>query len=148
MERLQKVITTDQHLVNKSSGKNERRKYPRYKMNENVLSIGEDVLAEVEDISVSGISFRYQTSADDQVRKAFDIMLLNCQLGTSVEGLSGRLIRSGDKTISPGLPSTMIMHCGLEFHNLNQMKRQQLRKFIKDGVKCGSQPKDLKQNTL
>lgn len=148
MERVKKLLTTDQPLVNKSSSKNERRKYPRYKMNENVLSIGEDVLAEVEDISVSGISFRYQTSADDQVRKAFDIMLLNCQLGTSVEGLSGRLIRSGDKTISPGLPSTMIMHCGLEFHNLNQMKRQQLRKFIKDGVASGSHTKVLVQNTL
>jgi c-di-GMP-binding flagellar brake protein YcgR len=134
MERLQKLLATDQPLDIKSSSRNERRKHPRYKMNENVLSISEGVLAEVEDISVSGISFRYQTSADDQLRKAYDILLLNCQLGTSVEGLSGRLIRSGDKTISSTLPSKMIMHCSLEFHDLNQMKRQQLGKFIKDGV--------------
>ena len=128
-------------LVFDSSSKNERRKHPRYKMNKNVLSISEDVLAEVVDISGAGISCKCLASFDKLLAQIHKIELLNCGLGTSVKGLHGRLVRSSIRALSLASPSTMIMNFSLEFQDLTQIKRRQLFQFIKYGRGAASNTK-------
>ena len=123
----------DQDLVIDNSTKNERRKQRRYKMNKNILSISEDVLAEAVDISGSGISCKSIAGVDKRLPQIYEIDLLNCELGTSVEGLHGRLVRSSNELISLVVSSTMVMNFSLEFLGLTQIKRKQLFQFIKKG---------------
>jgi hypothetical protein len=123
----------DQDLVIDNSTKNERRKQRRYKMNKNILSISEDVLAEAVDISGSGISCKSIAGVDKLLPQIYEIDLLNCELGTSVEGLHGRLVRSSNELISLVVSSTMVMNFSLEFLGLTQIKRKQLFQFIKKG---------------
>lgn len=113
--------------------KNKRRKYPRYKMNENILSINGDILAEVIDISRSGISCKCLASVDKAITGIDEIELFNCQFGTSVKGLLCKWVRSSIKTISPTSPLMMIMNFSLKFEDLTQIKQEQLFQFIKDG---------------
>ena len=136
-DRYQRLQLSDQEPIS-SSTKIEQREYPRYKINKDVLSISEDVMAEVVDISRSGISFQCPTIVGKRIIKINKILLLNCQFGTSVEELTCRLVRSSNKILSQTLPAKMIMNCGLEFHLLSQRKHKQLIQFIK---KCC----DLKQ---
>jgi hypothetical protein len=140
MEKYQQQLNV---LVFDSSSKNERRKHPRYKMNKNILSISEDVLAEVVDISEAGISCKCLASFDKLLIQIYKIELLNCELGTSVEGLHGRLIRSSNRAISLALSSTIIMNFSLEFQDLTQIKRKQLFQFIKYGEGVVSNTKIL-----
>ena len=111
---------------------NERRKHPRYRVNKDVLSINQDVLAEVIDISNSGMACRCLTSTDKPLTAITEIELLNCELGTSIESLHCRMVRSSNKTISGAFTSTMIMHFSLEFQNITGSQHQQLDQFIKD----------------
>ena len=110
----------------------ERRRHPRYKVNRDVLSINQDILAEVLDISNSGMSCQCLTSTQKPLTAVTEIDLLNCELGTSIEGLSCRMVRSSKKTISDALTSTMIMNFSLEFQHVTRKQHSILDKFIKD----------------
>lgn len=116
------------HSINKT-----RREYPRYKMNENVLSISGDILAKVIDISRSGISCQCLASVGKAITGVNEIELLNCQFGTSVKGLLCKWVRSSIKPISPASPLTMVMNFSLKFEDLTLIKHEQLFQFIKDG---------------
>ena len=110
----------------------ERRKQPRYRVNKDVLSINHDILAEVIDISACGMSCRCLMSADRPLTTITEIELLNCELGTSIECLPCRMVRSSKKTISDAFTSTVIMNFGLEFQDLTGRQCQQLDQFIAD----------------
>ncbi len=110
----------------------ERRKHPRYRVNKDVLSISQDILAEVLDISASGIGCQCLTNTEKMPIEINEIEILNCELGTSVEDIPCRLVRSSKKTIHNGLTSTMILNLGLEFHGLSESQRKGLRRFIGD----------------
>ena len=112
--------------------RNERREHPRYRVNKDVLSINQDILAEVIDISKCGMSCRCLTSTDRPLTAITEIELLNCELGTSIESLHCRMVRSSQKTISGAFTSTLITHFSLEFQNITGSQRQQLDQFIKD----------------
>jgi hypothetical protein len=111
------------------------------------LSINDDVLAEAVDISRSGISCKCLASVDILLTKIQKIELLNCELGTSVKGLHGRLVRSNNRPISLASPSTVIMNFSFEFQNLTPIQRKQLFQFIKDGEWSGIEHKKLTQDT-
>ena len=111
---------------------NERRKHPRYRVNKDVLSINKDILAEVLDISNCGMSGRCLTSTHMPLTAITEIDILNCELGTSIEGLPCRMVRSSKKTISDALTSTMIMNFSLEFQHLTRNQNFKLDQFIKD----------------
>ncbi len=113
---------------------NERRKHTRYMMNNNIMSISEDILAEAVDISGSGISCKCLASAGKLLPKIQTIELLNCELGTSVKGLHSRLVRCDDIQVLPVSPSMMFLNFSLEFQGLTQIKRKHLFQFIKDGA--------------
>ncbi len=130
-DRYQRLQPSDQGPIINSFTKIERRRHTRHKMNKDLLSISEDVMAEVVDISGSGISFQCPTVVGKRIKKIDKILLLNCQFGTSVEELTCRLVHSSNKVDSQTLPATMIMNCGLEFHLLSQIKHRQLIQFIK-----------------
>jgi len=110
----------------------ERRRDPRCRVNKDVLSINQDILAEVIDISKSGMACRCLTSTEKPLTAITEIELLNCELGTSIESLHCRMVRSSNKTISGAFTSTMIMHFSLEFQNITGSQHQQLDQFIKD----------------
>ena len=110
----------------------ERRKHPRFRMNPDVLSINQDILAEVVDISNCGVSCRCLASSDKPMAAITEIELLNCKIGTSVDCLPCRMVRSSKKTISEAFTSTMIMQFSVEFQNLTGPQRNQLDQFIKD----------------
>jgi hypothetical protein len=110
----------------------ERRKHPRYKMSKNVLAINQDILAEVIDISNGGMACQCLSSTDRPLAVISDIEILNCELGTSIEGLSCRMVRSSNKTISDTFTSTMIMNFIIEFQNVTSKQFKQLDQFIKD----------------
>jgi hypothetical protein len=117
----------------------ERRKYPRYRVDKDVLSINQDILAEVLDISTGGMSCRCLMSTDKPLTAITEIELLNCELGTSIECLSCRIVRSSKKTISDAFTSTVIMNFGLEFQDLTGSQCQQLDQFIADNSLFASQ---------
>lgn len=100
-------------------------------MNNQVVSFNKDILAEVVDISESGMLCRCPASVDKSLNKIDEIELLNCALGTSITGLHCRLVHSRKKPISPAPQSTMIMNFSLEFLDLTRMKHKQLFQFIK-----------------
>lgn len=110
------------------------------------MSISEDILAEAVDISGSGISCKCLASADKLLAEIHTIELLNCELGTSVEGLHSRLVRRDNIPVLPALPSMMFLNFGLEFQGLTQTKRKQLFQFIKDGVMNTAERKNLIQD--
>jgi len=133
MEKFQQQQINDQVFVFDSSAKNERRKYPRYQTNKNILCISEDILAEVVDVSGSGISCKFLARCDKLLAQTHLIELLDCELGTSIKGLFGRLVRCSNKAISLASPLMMIMNFSLEFQNLTQIQRKQLFHFIENG---------------
>jgi hypothetical protein len=118
-------------LIDRST-KTERRKYPRFKMNKNVLTINDDVLAEVMDISRSGISFQCPAIVGQTTYKFEKVSLFNCRSGASVDELTCRLVRSSNKVFAETLPAKMITNCSLEFGRLSKIKRKQLFQFIKE----------------
>lgn len=124
---------------------NERRKYPRYKMNEEILSISEGVLAEAVDISGSGISCKCLANDEKLLAEIHTIELLNCELGTSVKGFHCRLVRYNNIAVSPA-SQAMMLNFSLKFQELTQTKRKQLFQFIKDGVMNAAQRKNLIQD--
>ena len=131
MDRSQQPHVND-HVIDRST-RNERRKYPRYTMNKEVLSINEDILAEVVDISESGISLRCLASVAEKLNAIITIEIVDCGMGTSVKDLFCRLVRSSKKVISPASISAMIMNSSFEFLDLTQIKRKQLLQFIDEG---------------
>ena len=116
-----------------SSPNDERRRHPRYTMNKKVLSINEDILAEVVDISESGISLRCLANVSEKLNKIITIEIVDCGMGTSVEDLFGRLVRSSKQVSFPASLSVMIMDFSLEFLDLTYIKRKQLLQFIEEG---------------
>lgn len=116
----------------------ERRKHTRYKAHENVLAFNEDTLAEVIDISSGGISCRCLTSIDNPIAAVTHIDVLNCDQGTSVQGLTGKMIRSSEKAISESLSSTRIFYFSLQFTDMNDNQFVQLFQFIVDN--CETKP--------
>jgi c-di-GMP-binding flagellar brake protein YcgR len=110
----------------------ERRRHIRYRMDKNVLSISDDILAEVLDISTCGMGCQGLTSCEKPLTEINEIEILNCELGTSVEGLHCRLVRTRERAISDALTSTMIVNFGLEFQGLSETQRKKLHLFIKD----------------
>jgi hypothetical protein len=110
----------------------ERRKHPRYRMNRDVLSLNRDILAEVVNISASGMSGRCLTSVSRPLSAITEIDILNCERGTSVEGLPCRMVRSSERSISEALTSTKILNFSLEFHYLTDNQCLRLNTFIKD----------------
>ena len=54
-------------------------------------------------------------------------------MGTSVEDLFGRLVRSSKQVSFPASLSVMIMDFSLEFLDLTYIKRKQLLQFIEEG---------------
>jgi c-di-GMP-binding flagellar brake protein YcgR len=131
MDRYQQPHVND-HAFD-SSTENERRRHPRYTMNKKVLLINEDILAEVVDISESGISLQCLANVAEKLNKIITIEIVDCGMGTSVEDLFCRLVRSSKKVFSPASFSAMIMNFSLEFLDLSQIKRKQLLQFIEDG---------------
>ena len=111
----------------------ERRNNPRYRVNKNILSISEDVLAEVIDISKSGFSCKCLIRNDKQIPNITLIELLDCKLGTSVEGIPCRIVHSR-KNIQDTSLSTMIMNLGLEFRNLTPSQDELVDQFIHASV--------------
>jgi c-di-GMP-binding flagellar brake protein YcgR len=112
--------------------RNERRRHPRYRVNKDVLSINQDILAEVIEISKCGMSCRCLTSTARPLTSITEIELLNCDHGTSVENLHCRMVRSSKKSISGAFTSTQIMHFSLEFQLISKTQRRQLDRFIAD----------------
>ncbi len=110
----------------------ERRKRPRHRVNKDVLSINQDILAEVIDISACGMSCRCLMSTDKPLTAIAEIELLNCELGTSIECLPCRMVRSSKKNISDAFTSTVIMNFSLEFQDLSGRQCRQLDQFIAD----------------
>ena len=144
MENYQHIQAIDLTHILPIQTKTEQRKYPRYKMNGNVLSISDDVLAQVVDLSGSGISFQCPTIVGEKMNKIGKILLLNCQFGTSVEELACKMVRSSNKINSQTLPAKIIMNCSLEFENLSKSKRKQLFQFINE---CSKQ-ENVMQKTI
>ena len=93
MEKYQQIQANDHSLVFNRTTENERRKHPRYKMKK-IISINNDILAEVVDISGSGISCTCLGNIEKPFTCINEIELLNYELGTSVKGLHCRLVRS------------------------------------------------------
>ncbi len=110
----------------------ERRKNIRYRVNKDVLSISKDILAEVIDISPSGMGCKCLRNSDIPLSQINEIDIMNCEVGTSVEGLQCKLVRSSEKTISDALTSTIIVDFGIEFIGASESQRKQLHKFIKE----------------
>lgn len=110
----------------------ERRKRPRYRVNKDVLSLNQDILAEIIDISACGMSCRCLMSTDKPLTAITEIELLNCELGTSIECLPCRMTRSSKKHISDAFTSTVIMNFSLEFQDLTGRQCRQLDRFIAD----------------
>ena len=110
----------------------ERRKYTRYKVTQDVLSVNQDVLAEVIDISECGISCQGLTYTAKPLATIIEIELLNCELGTSIDCLPCRIVRRSKKAIFDEFASTMIMNFSLEFTNLTSKQLKLLGQFIKD----------------
>jgi hypothetical protein len=133
MENFQQHQINDQVLVFDGSTKNERRKHPRYKTNKNILFISEDILAEVVDVSGSGISCKFLARFDKLLGQMHQIELLDCELGTSIKGLYGRLVRFSNKAICLASPLMMIMNFSLEFQDLTQIQQKRLFQFIENG---------------
>jgi hypothetical protein len=101
-------------------------------MNKDVLSINQDILAEVLDISNCGMSGRCLTSTVKPLTAITEIDILNCELGISIEGLPCRMVRCSKKKISDALTSTLIMNFSLEFQFLTSNQHLILDQFIKD----------------
>ena len=97
-------------------------------MNTYALSVNQDILAEVIDISNSGLSCRSLTSKDTPWPTVIEMGLLNCTFGKSVENLSCRMIRSNRVTTN----RKTFMNFSLEFQNLTSWQRNQLDQFIKN----------------
>ena len=110
----------------------ERRKRPRYKVNKDVLSINQDILAEVIDISTCGMSCRCLMSTDKPLTTITEIELLNCELGTSIECLPCKMVHNSKKKISDAFTSTVVMNFGLEFQDLTGRQCQLLDQFISE----------------
>jgi hypothetical protein len=110
----------------------ERRRAPRYKLNKDVLSINQQILAEVMDISRSGIACQCLMSTQKALPDFHEIELLNCELGTSIESLPCKMVRSDKKYILDAFTSTMIMSFSLEFKDLTEKQARELARFIQD----------------
>ena len=110
----------------------ERRRYPRYRVNQDVLSVNQDILAEVIDISECGISCRCLAYTAIPLDTNIEIGLLNCELGTSIEYLPCRIVRRSKKAILDDFASTIIMNFSLDFMNLASKQLKLLGQFIKD----------------
>lgn len=147
MEKFQQQQINTHAVVFDSSTKNERRKHPRYKTNKNILFVNKDILAEVVDVSGSGISCAFLARYDRIFTQIHQIQLLDCELGTSIEGLHGRLVRSSNKAISFASPLMMIMNFSVEFQDLTQLQSKRLFQFIKNGERNGIEHKNLMQKS-
>jgi len=117
----------------------ERRRNPRYKLNKDVLSINQEILAEVMDISKSGVACQCLMSTRKSLPDFVEIELLNCELGTSVECLPCRMVRCNKKFILDAFTSTMIMSFSLEFKNLTAAQRKELARFIRNNSLSGNE---------
>lgn len=110
----------------------ERRRHIRYRVNKNVLSISQNMLAEVLDISTCGMGCQCLAVSEKPLEKIDEIEILNCEIGTSVEGIPCKLVRSRERAISDALTSTIIINFGVEFQNLTESQRKKLHQFIRD----------------
>lgn len=113
-------------------GQKERRSHIRYRMDKNILSISEDVLAEVLDISTCGMGCQCLRDSGNPLTEINEVEILNCEHGTSVEDLPCTLVYTREKVISDTLTSTMIVNFGLRFQTLTEAQRKTLHQFIKD----------------
>ena len=106
----------------------ERRRDPRFRMNTYALSASQDILAEVLDISNSGINCRCLTCDDAPLPAVTEVGLLDCTFGKSVENLVCRVVRSSREI---GKRKTFV-NFSLKFENVTSEQRNQLDQFIKN----------------
>ena len=105
----------------------ERRRDPRHRMSTYALSANQDILAEVLDISNSGISCRCLTCDDAPLPAVTELGLLDCTFGKSVENLACRVVRSSRETSQ----RKTFVNFSLKFENVTSNQRHQLEQFIK-----------------
>ena len=91
------------------------------------LSANQDILAEILDISNSGISCRCLTCAEAPPPAVTEMGILDCTFGKSVENLACRMVRSSRETMN----RKTFVNFSMEFENVTSEQRNQLEQFIK-----------------
>jgi c-di-GMP-binding flagellar brake protein YcgR len=105
----------------------ERRKTHRLEAITYALSVNEEILAEIIDISKCGISCRSLMTDNKPLLPITEIGLLNCESGSSVENLACRMVRVAYETID----KKTFVNFSVEFQNLTTYQRNKLDQFIK-----------------
>lgn len=109
----------------------ERRKHRRYFVKDNILLYNEITFAEIIDISEGGVCCRFITEAKDQHLPCSIVDLLNAADKFHVRGLPCLDLNCHELASTTGSPPlTVVRECRLEFRNLTESQKQQLRTFI------------------
>lgn len=118
--------------MNETDAIQERRRHPRYKVNDNILVYNENSFAQIIDFSKGGLAFRYLTSRDDSPDKNCNIGLLNSVSGNHLSDIPCQLIRTDETGPIHPAGSTVIRTYALKFKDMTDAKRKEINDFFKD----------------
>ena len=116
-------------MVEKSSS-TERRKHPRYNVEDNVLVFSQDTFGQILNISKSGLAYRYLTVKDDAIAADVQLGFLNTENGFYLDKLCCKVVRSNDSSPVHPSSSTLIRTNGVEFAYLTDEQHSILDSFL------------------
>ena len=104
----------------------ERRRYIRFKPSAYSVSVCEEILAEIIDISKGGVLCSCLTDIS-KICEINELCLLDCENGSSVDNLKCRLVRTNTEIKG----EEQIFTFSLEFKKITSNQRSDIEKFIK-----------------
>ncbi len=112
----------------------ERRRHPRFKVDDNILVFNQNTFGQIIDASEGGLAFRYLTSMEDGLDEECNIGLLNSSSGNHLGDIPCQLVRMQETDPIHPSGSTVIRTYALMFKDMSEVKQQEINDFFKDHI--------------
>lgn len=114
----------------------EERKYPRIEAPQNTRVLALDNIAQVIDISVSGLSLLFLDSTNDSITDEFSFDILYNKQDIDIRQIPGKIVWSKEVSFS-ATPGMVYKKTGVKFGNLSPSQQKSLTTlFIISNVIC------------
>ena len=103
----------------------EKRKYPRIEAPQNTRALAHDNIAQVVDISKSGLSLLFLDSTTDSITDEFSFDVLYNEQGIEIRQIPGKIVWSKEVSFS-ATPGMVYKKIGVTFGNLSPSQQKSL----------------------